>query len=339
MKAILHQQIVKGNSTIAAMSCLRIKLLSKCQWNCKFCHQEGNTAGEMMAMDGKYKNAIKQFVELLGITEVHFTGGEPTLHRDLCGFVALGKSSGLVTKATTNGQASPAVYSNALEAGLSEVNMSVHTLDGAMLSQFQAAPRDAGWGTACINRQIGNLMFLKNRKAKVKVNTVVSTTCDEAIRIGHFCKEHGIPWRPMNDLNNGEIAYTALRDLIQVLGATVGKATLFQNSSACSLAAAWGKSYEIKIKLIREFKLKSLCNGCPLAAVGKCAEYIYGPRLESHDGKLYVRMCLHREGAPYSMPVENFFKSDVFKEYKKLSTIVGEPINHKFCGNSEAGLL
>ncbi len=54
---------------------IRVKLNSACQYRCKFCHQEGDA--EAKDIDGKQLiGAMKILSDDLGVSRVHFTGGE-----------------------------------------------------------------------------------------------------------------------------------------------------------------------------------------------------------------------------------------------------------------------
>jgi cyclic pyranopterin phosphate synthase len=110
-----------------AITSLRISLTQKCNFNCFFCHQEGenHSEGEMTLHE------IHQMAEVashLGIEKIKLTGGEPLLREDISEIVE--SISPLVKEVsmTTNGAL---LFEKACElksAGLERVNVSLHSL-------------------------------------------------------------------------------------------------------------------------------------------------------------------------------------------------------------------
>ena len=61
---------------------LRISITQRCNFNCFFCHQEGeNRSGEELSID-EIETLVKVGTEL-GIRKVKITGGEPLLREDI----------------------------------------------------------------------------------------------------------------------------------------------------------------------------------------------------------------------------------------------------------------
>lgn len=107
---------------------IRIKLNNACQYNCKFCHKEGNgSASEINAKE--LIIFLKKINKKLYFYRVHFTGGEPTLYKGLIDLLKETKKLALINSLTTNGQFNPDFLLTLKKAGLDSINFSVHTLE------------------------------------------------------------------------------------------------------------------------------------------------------------------------------------------------------------------
>ena len=174
---------------------LRVSLTDRCNLRCSYCmppegldwlpKPELLTDDELVRLTGVA-------VELLGVTEVRFTGGEPLLRRGLPGIVARVAALGPRPEIslTTNGIGLNRLAEPLHQAGLDRVNVSLDTLRP---ERFQTlARRDrlddvlAGLATAAATGL-----------APVKVNTVLmrGVNDDEAVPLLRFCLEHGYQLR------------------------------------------------------------------------------------------------------------------------------------------------
>jgi cyclic pyranopterin phosphate synthase len=114
---------------------LRISLTQRCNFDCFFCHREGehDPHGEMTARE------IETIVEVaagLGIRKVKLTGGEPMLRGDLVDIVARIAPHLDEVSMTTNASLLPGKACELKEAGLDRVNVSLHTLDGGAFEKI-----------------------------------------------------------------------------------------------------------------------------------------------------------------------------------------------------------
>lgn len=111
------------------VSSLRVQVNTTCNFGCFFCHMEGTgiQANEMPAIQ------IIRIIEAahrLGINKVKFTGGEPTLRRDIVEIVR--RTRKIITgdiSMTTNGTRLKQLASGLREAGLDRINVSMHSID------------------------------------------------------------------------------------------------------------------------------------------------------------------------------------------------------------------
>ena len=111
------------------------------------------------------------FATSSGFTDVHYTGGEPSIHPQVVDYVRIAKQLGFTVKMTTNAQTSIKRYQELVTAGLSEINISIHTLDGGVLANLMSPPAQQNGGNQAIAKQIAVINAVKHLSS-VKVNTV-----------------------------------------------------------------------------------------------------------------------------------------------------------------------
>jgi cyclic pyranopterin phosphate synthase len=161
---------------------LRVSLTDACNLRCVYCMPEQMTfrPGTALLQDDELLTLIRIFAEL-GFEKIRFTGGEPTLRRNLVELIreVAGmpgvKSVGL----TTNGILLDYLARPLRDAGLDRVNVSLDTLDAA---RFRQVTR---WGN------------LRDVLAGIEA----------AERVGLRVKINAVPVRGHND--NGDIAALA----------------------------------------------------------------------------------------------------------------------------------
>ena len=160
---MFHHRALEGLSSavpfrVSMDRTLRVKVIDSCGMTCTFCHNEGtpvsadqpallagnfNPAGRSgrvsiyLASNGArfiaapinptegFRTALRQLQEALGFTEVHLTGGEPTLHPKLAQVVALTGNTGFGVSLTSNGENGARILPGCIQAGLQRVNFSI----------------------------------------------------------------------------------------------------------------------------------------------------------------------------------------------------------------------
>src|SRR3989339_1433112 len=105
---------------------IRVKLNSSCQYQCKFCHQEGNAVAKNVTPK-ELLPALLVLKKKLGFYRVHFTGGEPTLYKNFEELLHRTKEAGFNNALTSNGQFVAKNLSKLKNAGLDSINFSLHT--------------------------------------------------------------------------------------------------------------------------------------------------------------------------------------------------------------------
>src|SRR5580693_5853169 len=169
---------------------LRVSLTDKCNLRCAYCMPaEGLDWLPRPALltDDEIVRLVRIGVELLGITEVRFTGGEPLLRRGLPAIVA--RTAALRPRpeisVTTNGIGLDRLAGPLAEAGLDRVNVSLDTLRPEVFQEL--ARRD----------RLGDVLRGLAAAAgagltPVKVNAVLMRGVNdgEAVALLRFCLEH-----------------------------------------------------------------------------------------------------------------------------------------------------
>ena len=111
-----------------ALNSLRISVTQRCNFNCFFCHREGelNPKGEMSV------NEIKKIANIasdLGMRRFKLTGGEPLLRPEIVDIVREIKPYAEEVSLTSNAYLMEKYASKLKEAGLKRVNISLHSSD------------------------------------------------------------------------------------------------------------------------------------------------------------------------------------------------------------------
>jgi len=174
---------------------LRISLTDRCNLRCAYCMPaEGLDwlPRPTLLTDDEVVRLARVGVELLGITEIRFTGGEPLLRRGLPDIVA--RTAALRPRPeislTTNGIGLARLAAPLRAAGLDRVNVSLDTLRPAV---FQALARRDRHGDVLAGLEAAADAGL----IPVKVNTVLmrGLNDDEAVALLRFCLERSYQLR------------------------------------------------------------------------------------------------------------------------------------------------
>jgi cyclic pyranopterin phosphate synthase len=182
---------------------LRISLTQRCNFNCFFCHQEGeHSPGEEMTAE-EIETAVSVAAEL-GITKVKLTGGEPLLRDDVVEIVRRMSPYVEEVSMTTNASLLEEKACSLREAGLRRVNVSFHTLNPDGFKEI----------TGCSDEDLvrrGVEAALGCNLYPVKLNMVVmeGVNADEIPEMIRFSKETGTVLQliEFQELENGAEYY------------------------------------------------------------------------------------------------------------------------------------
>ena len=174
---------------------LRVSLTDRCNLRCEYCMPaEGLDwlPRPTLLTDDELVRMVRIGVELLGITEVRFTGGEPLLRRGLPGIVA--RTAALRPRPeislTTNGIGLDRLAGPLREAGLDRINVSLDTLRPEVFRKLSRRDRLGDVLAGLAGAAAAGL-------SPVKVNTVLmrGLNDDEAVPLLRFCLDHSYQLR------------------------------------------------------------------------------------------------------------------------------------------------
>ncbi|AZI57258.1 GTP 3',8-cyclase MoaA [Nakamurella antarctica] len=174
---------------------LRVSLTDRCNLRCTYCMPaEGLDwlPNESVLNDAELLRLIQLGVDLLGINEVRFTGGEPLLRK---GIVELIASVAALTNRpemslTTNGLGLVRKAVDLKNAGLDRLNVSLDTMNPETFTKLTRRPRHGDVIASLAAAADAGLL-------PVKVNAVLMRGVNdhEALDLLEFCLQHGYQLR------------------------------------------------------------------------------------------------------------------------------------------------
>ncbi|MFD5320391.1 radical SAM protein [Streptomyces sp. NPDC127098] len=333
---------------------LRVKIIDACGLACTFCHNEGTpvTADnrdrlpqDYMGGPGTRTGRVSIYVATnragflstriepgpdfalalaamrgsLAIEEVHFTGGEPTLHPELPELVALARSMGLTVGLTSNGENGAAVIPAAAEAGLDRINLSVFGTTPSELAAVQGS-RLAGVGLAArklaaLDRTIDAAIA---HGVKVSANMVVpdGSHVPRVLRVLDAYGQHVVV-RLLLNLETADASSEAMREVLTTVGATPDRHFVTAGTSDQRTRYRLPDGRTMYVKTIRPVRLPDTCAGCHLNNPRDCQEGYYGVRLyKSAEGPFMVGVCIRR--MDLTVTLGEFVMSRLSREVQEL---------------------
>jgi len=293
---------------------IRIKVTNRCSWDCKWCHREGSNLDQDLQLNSPLRGFLMSMKEELGITAIHLTGGEPTLHPGLPNQIEEYSKMGFEVSLTTNGS-KPTIWPSLMEAGLRRANFSLHTLNATTFAQFHQNPRTEAWAKNALRNTCDSISIAQSLGIAVKVNTTIVDSSSEWRPIYEFCKRENIPFRAQNELSSPS-ALIAIEQMVQSVNGTLVKVIRKGATSRISHEYVDGDGYRFRVKLIAPASLVHLCSECKVK--DHCTEGFYTIRLEPTTTKdaFQIRLCLHRSDAGAVLAPNEFLGSPVFTELK-----------------------
>ncbi len=309
----------------------RVKITDECGLACTFCHNEGTavTADNRDAEPGQYTGtsgktgrvsiyiatngakflsariepgpefalALAALRGSITTREIHFTGGEPTLHPSLPALVQQVRSMGFTVGLTSNGENGAAVLEDCAAAGLDRVNLSVFGTNAAELAAVQA-PRFAsiGLAEAKITALAATIETGLRSGIKVSANLVVSdsTQIPRALRI---VEEYGrdVTVRFLVNLETEQHSRTAIRETLAALDAVPVRHIITAGTSDERTRYQLPGGRTVYAKNIRPVRLPETCSGCRFNNSADCQEGYYGVRMYRAKGGPYmIGVCIRR---------------------------------------------
>ena len=170
---------------------LRVSVTDACNLRCVYCMPENMTfrPGPELLQDEEIITLLGLFAEL-GFEKIRFTGGEPTVRTNIVGLVrAAAATPGIRQVAlTTNGVLLDHLARPLREAGLSQVNVSVDTLNEKRFRQLTR------WGN--LRDVWAGIQAAERVGLKLKLNAVVVrglNDTEDVVALAQLTREH--PWQ------------------------------------------------------------------------------------------------------------------------------------------------
>jgi len=119
-----------------ALDRMTVFVTHRCNLFCQYCNgphmtllKRDSLRKKQMLKDDLPLDSFTQLLEETAmrakIRHIHFTGGEPTLNKNLPAFVEMAVAHGILSSITTNGTAGPTVYRELIKKGLTEIRISI----------------------------------------------------------------------------------------------------------------------------------------------------------------------------------------------------------------------
>jgi len=260
------------------------------------------------------EQVVDQLRDELGVTTVHLTGGEPSLHPAITEFVTNLRQRGFTVRMTSNGTFRPSLLAQLADAGLSSLNVSVLALNPESLATLQTGTKTEEWAKRQIARATSNLIQAKESQINVTINCTISAENDDWRGVFEFARRHGIVVRFQNDLYSAA-AVGALQQIIRETSGRLIEVKTKNLTSRVTYTFRTPSGYLFSVKAILPVTLNSMCGNCQYR--NQCKEWFYTVRLEQ-GMPVNVRLCLHRNDSHVVMSAEEFLMSKHFQLLKAL---------------------
>lgn len=335
-------------------SSIRLVLTGSCQSGCNFCHLEGNRPAGYSALHPdiagwkeKKQNmpliqrlsypintedvrSTVKLAKLLKIPEIHLTGGEPTLHPNVCEFITLIHSSGLRVEVTTHGEYSNDMLRKVVRANLDGIVFSVHcTTEEEYLSMDLVAQeiqerygldKALLYSKSRLEMKKRNILHaLKYKNLLVRANHVVRDS-SAAIGVIHFSNKHDLEIRLQRNANKREESDIIINEIIAILKAKkIGEEYSYYDStggiSTYQYSLVNGYKGIFKIKSFSKVYFPLICDSCVFKGTNQCREMFYGIRAQHNQ----IRVCIdrHDDKVLYSFNDILSNKNGIVTELKK----------------------
>lgn len=229
---------------------LRVSVTESCNMACSYCVTGGNTGKRPRAEYRELAEMIFVLHARLGLSTVHFTGGEPLVYGDLVKLVSTVHHAApeIALKITTNGWGLAAKARGLAAAGITEVNVSMDAVEEAAFFRMS--------GVRGLERITSGITAAVEAGLQVKVNSVImrGRNDEQVVPLFRFLEARDIPLRYLEVMKMGHLArgdhdyFVGMREILSVLsGAGVSYRALGRGPSgtACYWVTPGGYHFGI----------------------------------------------------------------------------------------------
>lgn len=186
-----------------------LALTYRCNNDCSHCYNARERTFPELTTE-QWKAVLGRLWEL-GIPHIVFTGGEPTLRKDLPELIACAESLGQITGLNTNGRrlSDPAFVKNLVSAGLDHVQITVESNDPSIHAKMVGSPSAFDQTIRGVRNALASSLFVMTNTTMLQTNLhTLPGTLD-------FLAELGVPTIGLNALiysGRGATVGTGLRE-------------------------------------------------------------------------------------------------------------------------------
>jgi len=309
--------------TIEMDDTLRIKVLDRCGMTCFFCHNEGTpvasesgfqkhrvsiyaltnampfTQADILQTDETaFSGALTDLYEAGIAKEIHWTGGEPTLAKQLPALTNAARLAGYSVKMTSNGQSGERGLSELQDAGLTGINFSIFGTTPEELAQTQGPVFQNNLKLASMRlAKMDEAMLAATQLGiNVKANVVISgeNDIDRGIRLLENAPEEARV-RFQADTSDREPSLRAIYKLMRELGARPVARTVVAGCSIDNYDYELPEGRIVTFKQTRFSRLPGVCDNCPIDKAGDCHEGYYGIRFyKDAEDAYWLSPCIQK---------------------------------------------
>lgn len=324
---------------------VRIKSTDRCGLTCVFCHNEGTPVANQqdkatkvrvsiyessngctfqpgtISADESFIAAITSLRQQFHINEIHWTGGEPMLNKDIVKLSKIATDMGFTVKMTSNGEVGDKLIPALADAGVCSINYSIFgTTPEDFLTTQSSLKQYYAFASNKISKAFQAIDASIHNDIDVKVNIVVSGENDFK-RVTDLINRFGndVTIRLLPDFSKGLSSVMAIYQLLSQLNADPVSRHFIVGSSNYRSDFLTPDGVEIGFKQIDRITLPQTCSTCPYNNDKECAEGYYGLRLYIDQyGNYQVGVCIQR--MDLTMPISDFMSSSLAREVASLQS-------------------
>jgi cyclic pyranopterin phosphate synthase len=287
---------------------LRISLTQRCSFSCFFCHHEGETdIGNEMKINDIEK--IVKHASMHGMSKVKLTGGEPLLRNDILEIIE--RISPMVTdlSMTTNGFMLEEMAFNLKQAGLSRVNVSIHSLDPEVY--FQITGRRE---LEKVKRGVKRAIDVGLTPVKVNMTVIAGYNENNIWEMMEFAADVGatlqiieLQLMPDNTPSRLDDLWVDLGPLEEELKKKAIKIEKRDTQNRLLYTIPLDSKKHVKVEIVKPWRNKSFCEDCTRLRVTSDGKL--KPCLYRHDNVVDVFPCDSQLGQEET--IQQAFKQSV----------------------------
>lgn len=320
-------------TTLEESKSVRLKIIESCNWTCKFCHNEWDIHAEALAWDEELKNHFIILQKELWVNEVHLTGWEPSLNKNIGGIITWLKAIWMEVKMTTNGQFNEETRDILTCSWISGVNFSIQSIDPSDLRWVMDRNVSEEWAQDQIEREMENIIALQKNGINVRVNSVLWELEDipRIQKIINWTSEHKVEMRVLGDLHQKENAQKAIGELILQTWSKLKEIIQSPWSSNQRLIYELPNKELMTIKQIAKVYLPWICQECPHFSSGTCQEGFYSIRMQKNrkDKNFTMVLCIQNQNTETVLSFDDFLQAYHWKNYDSAPLIRWDKSYHR----------